>query len=74
MGANEKRKLYLGHTAVYYEIGAINETTIIRCQEHNSLGLLNGLAESASGEVNLSAVSFRSVISKPVLKQWRARL
>lgn len=62
-----------GHAAIDNEISTIDEAALVAGKEKDSLGLLNGLTEPAGGEVNFTAMSLGSVITEPVLEEWRAR-
>lgn len=58
-----------GHTTVNDKVAAVDEAGLIGSQEQDSLGLLNSLAETAGGEVDLAPVALRLVISEPVLEE-----
>lgn len=64
-----RRCVALGHTAIDDEIRAIDEARLVAGQEENSLGLLDGLAEAAAGEVHFAAVTLLGVVTEPVLQE-----
>ena len=63
---------YLCHTPVNDKVGPVHEAAFVAGQEENGLGLLDGFAEAAGGEVDLTAVALGCVVAEPVLKQGRA--
>jgi len=64
-----RRCVALSHTAINDEIRAINEARLVAGQEKDSLGLLDGLAEAAAGEVDFAAVALLGVVAEPVLQE-----
>lgn len=66
------RDVALGHAAIDNEIRAVDEARLVAGEENNSLGLLDGLTEAASGEVNLTTVALGLVITEPVLEERSA--
>ncbi len=71
-GRTGRRCVALCHSAVNDEIRAVDEAGLVASQEENCLSLLDGLSETASGEVNLTAMALFSVVAKPVLEQGSA--
>ena len=63
---------YLGHTAVNNKVSAVDEAALITGQEYNGMCLLNGLTETTSGEVNLTALTLGLVIAQPILEKRSA--
>lgn len=48
---------------------AVDEAGLVAGQEDDGVGLLNGLAEAAGGEVHLAAVALGLVVTEPVLEE-----
>lgn len=63
---------YLGHTTVNNKVSAVDEAALIAGQEDNGMRLLNGLTETSSGEVNLTALTLGLIITQPVLEKRSA--
>lgn len=63
---------YLAQTTVDKEISAVDEAALITGQEHNSMGLLNSLAEATTREVNLTTEALGVVVAEPILEEWCA--
>jgi hypothetical protein len=61
---------YLGHATIDNKIRTVNETAFVTSKEKNSLRLLDSLAESARGEMNLTTMSLFCIIAEEVLEQW----
>lgn len=59
----------LCHSAVYDEISAVDEAALVAGEEENGLGLLDGFAEAAGGEVDFAAVALGLVVTEPVLEE-----
>lgn len=59
----------LGHATIDNEVAAVDEAGLVRSQEQNSLCLLDSLAETTRGEVDLTPVALGLVVSEPVLQQ-----
>lgn len=59
----------LSHATVNNKVAAIDEASLVRSQEQNSLCLLNSLTETARGEVDLTPVTLGLVVSEPVLEK-----
>jgi hypothetical protein len=53
----------LCHTTINHKVGTVNKATLVASQKENSLRLFNGFTKPASRKVNLSAVSFRGIIT-----------
>lgn len=68
------RGTYLGHATVNDKVGAVDEAGLVTGEEDDGLGLLNGLTEAASGEVDLTAVALGLVVAEPVLEKRSAVL
>jgi hypothetical protein len=65
----------LGHATVNDKVAAVDKAGLVGSQEQDGLRLLDGLAETARGEVDLTPVALGLVVSEPVLQQrsveWR---
>ena len=59
----------LGHATINNEVAAIDEAGLVGCQEQDSLCLLDSLAETARGKVDLTPVTLGLVVSEPVLEK-----
>lgn len=62
----------LGQPTVHDEVGGIDKTTFIRGQKDGSIGLLDGLTETAGREMDLTPESLGLVIAKEILQHWCA--
>ena len=60
------------HAAVDDEVGPVDEAAFVACEEEDGLGLLDGFAEAASGEVDFAAVALGGVVAEPVLEEGGA--
>jgi hypothetical protein len=60
------------HTTVNNKIGSVDEAALVAGKEKNSLGLLDGFTETASGEVDFAAVTLDLVVAEPVLEERSA--
>ena len=67
-----KGREYLGHATVDDKVSAVDEAALVAGEEEHGLGLLDGFAEAAGGEVYLATVALGRVISEPILKKRRA--
>lgn len=67
-----EEKTYLGHATVNDKVGTVNEAGLVTGKEDDGLGLLDGLTEAASGEVDLTAVALGLVVTEPVLEERSA--
>jgi len=59
---------YLGHTPIYHKVGAIDKATFIAREKQHCLGLLNSFTESTGWEMNFSTISFRLIVTQPILE------
>lgn len=64
-----KGREYLGHAAVDDKVSAVDEAALVAGEEEHGLGLLDGFAEAAGGEVDLATVALSRIISEPILKK-----
>jgi len=62
------------HATVNHKVRAVDETALVAGKKQNCLSLLDGLAKTSSGEVNLAAVALGLVVAEPVLEKWGAVL
>lgn len=65
---------YLGHATVNDKVGAVDEAGLVAGEEEDGLGLLDGLAEAAGGEVDFTAVALLLVVAEPVLEKRGAEI
>jgi hypothetical protein len=68
-----RRDVALGHTTIDHKVRSIDEAALIAGKEKDCLRLLNSLAKTTSGEVDLTAVPLRRIIAQPVLQERGAR-
>jgi hypothetical protein len=61
-----------GHTAVNNEVCTVDKAALVAGKEKYCLSLLNSLAETTCGEVDLAAVTLGLVVAEPVLEKWGA--
>jgi hypothetical protein len=59
----------LGHAAVDHEISTVDEAALVAGEEENCLRLLDSLAETTSGEVDLAAVALGLIVAEPALEE-----
>lgn len=64
---------YLAETTVHHKVCTIDEAALVAGQEDHGVCLLDGLAEAAAGEVDLTAEALGVVITEPVLQEGSAR-
>ena len=67
-----KGREYLCHAAVDDKVSAVDEAALVAGEEEHGLGLLDGFAEAAGGEMDLATVTLGRVVSEPILKKGRA--
>lgn len=60
---------YLGHATVDDKVGAVDEAGLVAGEEEDGLGLLDGLAETTSREVDLTAEALSLIVAEPVLEK-----
>ena len=65
-------RTYLGQSTVHHKVSRVDEAALVAGKEEHCLGLLDGLAETTRGEVDLAAVALGLVVAQPVLKQRSA--
>lgn len=58
---------YLAQTTVNNKVGTIDEAALITGKENNGMCLLDGLAETTTGEVDLTTETLGVVVAEPVL-------
>ena len=68
-----RRNVGFGHSAIHHKIGPIHKAAFVACKKDNCMSLLDGLAKTSSGKVYLAPVSFRLIVSQPVLQERSAK-
>lgn len=62
----------LAHSTVNNKVSSVDEAALVAGEEDDSVGLLDGLTETAGREVNLATETLGLVIAQPVLKKGGA--
>ena len=65
---------YPGHSTVNHKVAAVDKAALVAGQEDDRVRLLDGLAESARGEVHLATEALGLVVAEPVLQKGSAAL
>jgi len=63
---------YLGHATVNNEVSSVDKAALVAGKEDDGVGLLDGLTETAGGEVNLTTETLGLVVAQPVLEKGGA--
>ena len=67
------KSTYLRHPPINHEIGAVDETGFVAGEEKHGVGLFDGFAEAAGGEMDFAAVAFGGVGAEEGLEEGCAR-
>lgn len=60
---------YLGHTAIHDKVGPVDKAALVAGQEHDGVGLFDGLAESTARKMDLAPMTLGRAVSKVVLQE-----
>ena len=67
-----QEQTYLAHSTVNNKVSSVDKAALVAGEEDDSVGLLDGLTETAGREVNLTTETLSLVITQPVLEKGSA--
>lgn len=73
-GGAFRRNIGLGQSAIHDEIRGIDEAALVAGKKYHRVRLLDGLAESTSGEVHFTTEALCLVVAEPVLEERSTKI